>query len=95
MLGAWRASRERGHLRMARRGYLDEIQELFNNLYGATHSLADILFSEGGIPAEEDWEEVIAADRFYRSLIEMMRNAGFVIQQRKSGAPEVEEPDAA
>lgn len=95
LLAAWQASRQRGELRSARRGYLDEIVQLFNKAYGAAHGLADILFAEGGIPAEDDWEEVRAADRFYGTLIEMMRNAGFQIQERKSEPPEVEEPDAA
>jgi hypothetical protein len=54
-----------------------------------------LLFAEGGIPAPDDWEEVRAADRFYGTLIEMMRNAGFQIRERKSEPPEVEEPDAA
>jgi transcriptional regulator with XRE-family HTH domain len=95
LLAAWQASRERGELRSARRGSLDEIAQLFNNAYGATHALVDILVAEGGIPAEDDWEEVRAADTFYRTLIKMMRNAGFVIRERKSEPPEVEEPDAA
>jgi transcriptional regulator with XRE-family HTH domain len=95
LLVAWQASKQRGELRSARRGYLDEIIQLFNKAYDATHRLADLLFAEGGIPAPDDWEEVRAADRFYGTLIEMMRNAGFQIRERKSEPPEVEEPDAA
>jgi excisionase family DNA binding protein len=94
LLAAWQASRERGELRSARRGYLDEIVELFNKAHGATHRLADLLFAEGGIPAQDDWEEVRAADRFYWTLIEMMKNAGFVIQEHNSEPPTVEEPAA-
>ena len=94
LLKAWQASRERGELRSARRGYRDEIQELFNRAYSAPHTLASILFAEGGIPAPDDWEEVRAADRFYRALIEMMRREGFVIKERQSGPPEIEEPAA-
>jgi transcriptional regulator with XRE-family HTH domain len=95
LLACHAASRARGELRSARRRYLDEIVQLFNKAYGATHRLADLLFAEGGIPAPDDWEEVRAADRFYWTLIEMMRNAGFQIRERKSEPPEVEEPDAA
>jgi transcriptional regulator with XRE-family HTH domain len=93
LLAAWQASRDRGELHSARRRYLDEIEELFNKAYGARNALTDILFP--GFPPEEDWEEVRAADRFYQTLIEMMRDAGFRIQELKSGALEVEEPDAA
>jgi transcriptional regulator with XRE-family HTH domain len=95
LLVAWQASKQRGELRSARRGYLDETVQLFNQAYDTTHRLADLLFAEGGIPAPDDWEEVRAADRFYGTLIEMMRNAGFQIRERKSEPPEVEEPDAA
>ena len=94
LLAAWQASRERGELHSARRGYLDEIVELFNKAHGATHRLADLLFAEGRIPAQDDWEEVRAADRFYWTLIEMMKNAGFVIQEHNSEPPTVEEPAA-
>jgi transcriptional regulator with XRE-family HTH domain len=95
LLAAWQASRDRGELRSARRRYLDEIEALFNKAHGAAHGLADLLFAEGGIPAQDDWEEVRAADRFYWTLIEMMKNAGFVIQEHNSEPPTVEEPDAA
>jgi transcriptional regulator with XRE-family HTH domain len=95
LIAAWQASRARGELSSARRKYKEEIEQLFNGAYGATHTLADILVAEGGIPAPDDWEEVIAADRFYRTLIEMMRNAGFLINERKYGPPEIEEQDVA
>jgi excisionase family DNA binding protein len=95
LLAAWQASRARREIHSVQRRYLDEIQQLFNEAYGATHSLADILFAVGGIPAPEDWEEVTAADRFYRTLIEVMRDAGFRIQERKGGPLKVEEPTAA
>jgi transcriptional regulator with XRE-family HTH domain len=94
LLTAWQASRQRGELRSARRRYLDEIVELFNKAHRAAHGLADFLFAEGGIPAEDDWEEVRAADRFYWTLIEMMRNAGFVIKEHNSEPPTVEEREA-
>ena len=94
LLTAWQASTQRGELRSARRGYLDEVEELFNKAHGATHRLADLLFAEGGIPAPDDWEEVRAADRFYWTLIEMMNNAGFVIQEHNSEPPTVEEREA-
>jgi transcriptional regulator with XRE-family HTH domain len=94
LLAAWQDSRDHGELRSARRGCLGEIEELFNKAYSARNALTDILFP-GSFPPEEDWEEVRAADRFYQSLIEMMRDAGFRIQERKSEPPEVEEPDAA
>jgi transcriptional regulator with XRE-family HTH domain len=94
LVTAWQASRERGELRSARRRYKEEIEQLFNKAHGAAHGLADFLFVEGGIPAEEDWEEVRAADRFYWTLIEMMRNAGFVIQEHNSEPPTVEEREA-
>jgi transcriptional regulator with XRE-family HTH domain len=94
LVTAWQASRERGELRSARRRYKEEIEQLFNKAHCAAHGLADFLFVEGGIPAEEDWEEVRAADRFYWTLIEMMKNAGFVIQEHNSEPPTVEEPAA-
>jgi excisionase family DNA binding protein len=95
LLAAWQASKARGELRSARRRYLDEIEELFDEAYGATHSLADILFGAGMLPATDDWEEVRAADRFYQALVEVMRDAGFRIEERKGGPSKVEEPDAA
>jgi transcriptional regulator with XRE-family HTH domain len=95
LLAAWQASRERGEPRSARRGYLNEIEQLFNEAYDATHSLADILFTVDGLPAPENWEEVTAAERFYRTLIEVMRDAGFRVQESKGGPLKVEEPTAA
>jgi transcriptional regulator with XRE-family HTH domain len=94
LLKAWHASRASGELRSARRGYRDEIQELFNRAYDAPHTLASILFAEGRLPEPDDWEEVRAADLFYRDLIEMMRREGFVIEERQSGPPKIEEPAA-
>jgi transcriptional regulator with XRE-family HTH domain len=95
LLAAWQASTERGELDSARRGYVNEMKKLFYEAYGATHSLADVLFAAGGIPAPNDWEEVTAADRFYRTLAEVMKEAGFRIEERKGEPLKFEEPNAA
>ena len=95
LLAEWQASRERGELRSARRQYTRELEQLFNEAYGATHALADILIAEGGIPTEADWDEVRTADRFYRALIQMMKDAGFTIRERASEPPALKEPGAA
>jgi excisionase family DNA binding protein len=90
LIAKWQASRARGELRSARRGYAEEIEGIFNNAYGARVALTDILFP-GPFPPEEDWDEVRAADSFYRTLIEVMKDAGFDIQERESGPPEIRE----
>lgn len=99
LLTAWQASRQRGELRSARQGYLAEMGELLDKAYRAQAPLVNMFFAglmqRAAGEWEADWEEILAAERFYWTLIEMMRDAGFVITESRSEPPEVEEPDAA
>jgi excisionase family DNA binding protein len=98
LLAAWQASREREELRSARRGHLGEIEELLNNAYSAQAPLVNLFFAglmqRAAGEWEADWEEVLASERFYWTLIDMMKDAGFVITEHKSEPPEVKEPAA-
>ncbi len=88
----WRA-RERQDNADTRRRYLEEIKKTLNEAYEAVNARLQRLKAGGFTPAA--WEEVREAERFYWSLIEMLRNAGFRIHEPKSGPPRVEEPEAA
>jgi transcriptional regulator with XRE-family HTH domain len=102
LLTAWHASKERRENDAARRGYLDGIVKLLNEAYQAETALLHNFLqgmsqearraideAEGWVP-NSDWEEVREADRFYFELINMVRKAGFRVEESASGPPKVE-----
>jgi len=102
LLAAWRVSKERGEDAATRRGCLDGMAELLNEAYEAETTLLRLFFrgmspqarqaieeAEGWVP-NRDWEQVREASRFYSELIDMLRDAGFRVEESASGPPKIE-----